>query len=159
VGLCCELPTLLAHPPSLRNGDGRVGKVLHGFGEKLGVAFQIIDDLLDLSGDEQMVGKTLGRDLAKGKLTLPLISHLASVPAQEASRLRALLVEGARDADAQVLAQVHDALTTSGAIERSSKRAQDLVADACDSLVEALPDSSARAMMLDMAQAVVSRKF
>lgn len=45
----------------------------HDFGERLGMAFQIADDTLDITGDEQVVGKSLGTDLAKGKMTLPLL--------------------------------------------------------------------------------------
>jgi octaprenyl-diphosphate synthase len=50
------------------------------YGEHFGMAFQIIDDCLDLTGDEREVGKSLGTDLAKGKLTLPVIRLLQRVP-------------------------------------------------------------------------------
>ena len=50
---------------------------LRAFGTKIGLAFQIQDDLLDLTGRERTVGKSTGKDLQKGKLTLPVIHHLA----------------------------------------------------------------------------------
>lgn len=58
------------------------------FGRHLGIAYQIYDDLVDFFGDETRIGKTLGTDLASGKLTLPLIGLLERLPAGEAAELR-----------------------------------------------------------------------
>lgn len=58
---------------SVVGGDEATCEALGSFGEELGIAFQVRDDVLDLEGDADEVGKTLGRDLAKGKLTLPVI--------------------------------------------------------------------------------------
>ena len=66
-------------------------QALRRYGSDLGVAFQITDDLLDLMGDEQRVGKSLGTDLAKQKLTLPLIRLLTQLHDPERSRLIELL--------------------------------------------------------------------
>lgn len=59
------------------------------FGRHLGIAYQIFDDLVDFFGEEQRIGKTLGTDLASGKLTLPLLALLERLPAAEATALRA----------------------------------------------------------------------
>src|SRR6185369_2432160 len=59
------------------------------FGRHLGIAYQIYDDLLDYFGDPARVGKTLGTDLASGKLTLPLFALLERIPAAEAESVRA----------------------------------------------------------------------
>lgn len=59
------------------------------FGRHLGIAYQIYDDLVDFFGDEARIGKTLGTDLASGKLTLPLLVLLDRLPADEAGDLRA----------------------------------------------------------------------
>jgi octaprenyl-diphosphate synthase len=59
------------------------------FGQHLGTAYQIYDDLVDFFGEETRLGKTLGTDLASGKLTLPLIELLERLPADEAHALRA----------------------------------------------------------------------
>lgn len=61
------------------------------FGQTLGVAFQIADDLLDLTGDESEVGKSLGRDLYEGELTLPLIHCLRTAASADRARLLDLL--------------------------------------------------------------------
>ncbi len=65
------------------------------FGRHLGIAYQIYDDLVDFFGEESRIGKTLGTDLASGKLTLPLLVLLERVPATEAVTLSAEIV-GAR---------------------------------------------------------------
>ncbi|MFM8640421.1 MAG: polyprenyl synthetase family protein, partial [Planctomycetota bacterium] len=71
IGVCCELGGRLSGAPE------PAVAALGRFGERLGTAFQVQDDLLDLEGREDVVGKSLGRDLEKGKLTLPVIVHLA----------------------------------------------------------------------------------
>lgn len=58
------------------------------FGRHLGIAYQIYDDLVDFFGEETRIGKTLGTDLASGKLTLPLLALLERLPAAEADALR-----------------------------------------------------------------------
>jgi octaprenyl-diphosphate synthase len=59
------------------------------FGRHLGIAYQIFDDLVDFFGEEQRIGKTLGTDLASGKLTLPLLILLERLPATDAAALAA----------------------------------------------------------------------
>ncbi|MFM7052179.1 MAG: polyprenyl synthetase family protein, partial [Planctomycetota bacterium] len=109
VGASCELGTRLA------GGDARDTAAMRGFGERLGVAFQIQDDLLDLLGDEATVGKSIGRDLEKGKLTLPVILHLARASGQR--RERAIEVIRARDG-AALLAELNE----SGALSDARAR-------------------------------------
>lgn len=58
------------------------------FGRHLGIAYQIYDDLVDFFGEETRIGKTLGTDLASGKLTLPLLALLERLPAAAAAELR-----------------------------------------------------------------------
>ncbi|WP_446008725.1 polyprenyl synthetase family protein [Candidatus Electrothrix sp.] len=66
-------------------------KALASYGEKTGIAFQIVDDLLDYLGDERRIGKVVGNDFIEGKMTLPLIHALAqSRDADKADLLRAL---------------------------------------------------------------------
>ena len=59
------------------------------FGRHLGIAYQIYDDLVDFFGEESRIGKTLGTDLASGKLTLPLLTLLDRMPPTEAAALKA----------------------------------------------------------------------
>jgi geranylgeranyl pyrophosphate synthase len=122
---------------------------LEQFGTALGIAFQIQDDLLDLAGDPDVVGKSLGRDLATGKMTLPVILHLADeVGVDRGETLR--LIE-ARDGLA-----LRTRLVEGGAVERARQRAVDLVRSAKDQL-NCLPESSSRDLLATLADAVVDR--
>jgi octaprenyl-diphosphate synthase len=66
-------------------------EALARYGKCLGIAFQIVDDCLDITGDEREMGKSLGTDLEKGKLTLPVIKLLRDAPARERRELQDLL--------------------------------------------------------------------
>ena len=108
----------------------RLGAVLAGapaavetglaeYGTRLGTAFQLIDDVLDYSGETAAIGKSLGDDLAEGKPTLPLIRAMASAPAEQAALVRRAIVEGGRADFAQVLAVVRQ----SGALDYAREAA------------------------------------
>ena len=77
---------------------------LRNFGLKLGTAYQIYDDVLDLAGDEAKVGKTLGSDLRKGKLTLPILHLLGQADATERHHISEVILNG-EDADIRTLAE------------------------------------------------------
>ncbi len=66
----CEAGAILSERPTVER------ERIRSFGEKVGIAFQITDDLLDIVGEEEMTGKTVGNDLREGKVTLPLIYTL-----------------------------------------------------------------------------------
>jgi octaprenyl-diphosphate synthase len=124
----------------------------HDFGMKLGVAFQIQDDLLDLTGDQGVVGKPLRKDAELGKLTLPVIHHLAAAnPQRRAATL--LLLEDFSPAAAKKLLE---ALDSTGSIDHAHAAARGLVSEA-KSLLKSLPDSPAKATLMAMADQVVSR--
>jgi len=153
-GTCCALGVELA------GGTGQTAQALYHFGEDLGLAFQIVDDLLDLTGEEGMVGKTLGRDLDKGKLTLPLIHALHSLNAAERRQLTGLLQEQAQGTLAsstgpgpELLALAHRA----GSLAYARERAQQLVVQATDRL-ESIQPSTARRFLSQLAAAVLSRQ-
>lgn len=76
---------------------------MKSYGMKIGAAYQIYDDCLDIAGNENVVGKTLGTDLRKGKLTLPVLTLLQSAPAREREKYAQFIVEGKVDAMTDVL--------------------------------------------------------
>lgn len=78
------------------------------FGHHLGIAYQIYDDLADFLGEEQKIGKTLGTDLATGKLTLPLMLLLERVSAEERTALVSTLREGGASALAASKERMHE---------------------------------------------------
>ena len=167
-GACCRIGA------RLQGVDEAVIQHLGRFGEQLGEGFQIVDDLLDLTGDEAMVGKTLGRDLAKGKLTLPLLRMLASLPATQRKEAAALLDRlsdanhpqtpgnGSRPVDEDAVRQDSQQLLAmlerSGAVETSFEQARSLIDRAKACLTEVAADSPARRTLLTMADRVIERK-
>lgn len=74
-------------------GDELQVNALKIYGEKLGSAFQIVDDLLDYLGEETKTGKAVGNDLAEGKMTLPLILALAAAEGDDKERLQQIIVD------------------------------------------------------------------
>jgi len=132
-------------------------RVLADYGRKVGTAFQIRDDLLDLTGREDVVGKSVGRDVRKGKLTLPVIHHLAAAsPDQRAHALA--LASRAQAGDQQAAADLRGRLDGTGSIAHAQHVAEGLVADARARLAS-LPAGAARDTLDDMARAVVQRAF
>ena len=79
---------------------------LRTFGLNLGIAFQLIDDVLDYSGDPELMGKNVGDDLAEGKPTLPLIYAMANSPEDDAQHIRQAILSRDKSAIQQVLGAV-----------------------------------------------------
>jgi octaprenyl-diphosphate synthase len=79
---------------SLSNYPAGFARAADSFGQHLGIAYQIYDDLVDFLGEEKHIGKTLGTDLATGKLTLPLMLLLQKVPTEERAAIITALQEG-----------------------------------------------------------------
>lgn len=122
------------------------------YGRELGIAFQIADDVLDLWGDERVTGKSLGTDLEKQKLTLPLIYLLQLAAPGDAADVRRMLDEG----HAESRKQLRPLLESTGAIERAWQCAKHHVKQALESL-DGLADSNARDLLRLLAQYVVRR--
>jgi len=80
-------------PASLSGASKEIQDKLHDYGMKLGTAYQIYDDCLDLVGSEAQVGKTLRTDLEKGKLTLPLLNLLEKADASKREKLNKRIIE------------------------------------------------------------------
>ncbi|HTB78013.1 MAG TPA: polyprenyl synthetase family protein [Polyangiaceae bacterium] len=126
---------------------------LGDYGTHLGVAFQLVDDVLDYSGDPRATGKALLGDLTEGKLTLPLIRALVALPALGAA------IEEVRSGDvgaaqaAQVLA---DAVRASGTCDGVRALAREETARALAAL-DTLPPSAARELLGGVARELASR--
>ncbi len=97
---------------SLSGADDNLVASFQSFGRDLGVAFQIVDDVLDLIGDSNTVGKTLGTDLQNRKATLPVIHALATLEGESREKLLACL-----NADVVSVGNVVEILNDSGSIE------------------------------------------
>lgn len=128
------------------------------YGRLLGVAFQIQDDLLDLTGRDSVVGKPTGRDVQKGKLTLPIIHHLSAADPDRRGRTLRLLEQLDEHADADARASLLVALESTESIDHARETAERLVLEAQQAL-GGVQDSQARRLLDLMARAVVARSF
>lgn len=130
----------------LSGADPETCEALHDYGTKLGTAYQIYDDCIDLVGKESAIGKTLGTDLKKGKLTLPVLNLIRSATPEQRAKLNRLFLGGA-DINQDVLAGIAD---YSGALQEAVATGRELAAGAAKRL-EALPEGDARDALLGVA--------
>jgi octaprenyl-diphosphate synthase len=124
------------------------------YGMHLGTAFQLIDDVLDYSGDRSVIGKNVGDDLAEGKPTLPLIYSIKHGTPEQAQRVRSAIRHGGRDD----LGTVVEAIHSTGALDYAREQARRETRSACDAL-ERLPNSMHRDYLLQLADFAVTRNF
>jgi octaprenyl-diphosphate synthase len=129
---------------------------LEGYGQKLGVAFQIVDDLLDLAGDPTMTGKSLLADLREGKLTYPLILAMERDPELVPLLERSCAAEDAA-VDPDLFARIARTMAGAGVTEDCLALASRLCREAIRSL-SALSPSRARTALESVALAVPQRR-
>lgn len=120
---------------------------LKNYGLKLGTAYQVYDDLLDLAGDEAAAGKTLGTDLKKGKLTLPVLQLLQGAQNGQHEHLTRMILRG----EADDLRGLREAAREAGAIEAAGRAGCELIEAGVQQL-ELLPASPYRDAMTGVAQ-------
>lgn len=128
-------------------------QALRDYGYNLGMAFQIVDDILDLAGNEGELGKPIGSDLRQGIITLPTIYFLQAHPGNEAVTR---VVSGRDEGDDEVRAAV-EIIKESGAIESSTAEAKRFAARSRDAL-STLPHNEYRQAMLELTDFVVERR-
>jgi len=113
---CCEIGALLG------NADAETQRNLRDYGMNLGVAFQLIDDLLDFTGTEEVLGKPAGADLLEGKVSLPLIFLLQRAP-ELRSALQTVISEASYAS--MTRASLWEAMQESGALQLAFERANE----------------------------------
>lgn len=145
--VCCELGAHVAGaaPDAVER--------LSVYGRDLGIAFQITDDLLDLTGREDEMGKSLGRDADQGKLTLPLIHYLRRAPAEAREQLIQCLNRG----EAGRMDRLADLPGLADSIEYAAEVARLHTHTALRSLSK-LPPSEARDALQSAAEFVLQRR-
>jgi octaprenyl-diphosphate synthase len=127
---------------------------LANYGVHLGTAFQLIDDVLDYSGDNKATGKNVGDDLAEGKATLPLIYAIKHGSPTEATLIRKAIEEGGLAELQHVIA----AIQRSGALDYTRRQAEAEARTASDALM-VLPNSKSRDSLLQLANFAVTRDY
>ena len=128
-------------------------ETLREYGERLGMAFQLADDLIDIASDPEDTGKTPGTDLREGKRTLPVLFALASTDPADA-RLQELLLSDLRDEDA--LAEALRLLRAHPAMDLAQEQTN-AVAEEAVAALDGLPESEARTALAALASSVVTR--
>jgi octaprenyl-diphosphate synthase len=143
---CCLLGAKLA------GADDETTRRLETYGLCLGIAFQIQDDILDIIGEPGTVGKTLGIDVEKGKMTLPMIHFMRTAPTEHQALLRSLMTAAEPDR----LEKIRNLILPSRSIDYARDRARQLIDRARSALAD-LPDTDARRVLDAMAEFVVTR--
>lgn len=154
-GKTAELTALCGHLGArYAQAEASVVTAMEQYGRSLGLAFQIADDVLDLMGNERKTGKSLGSDLQKQKLTLPLIRLLKTSSERDSAEIRQLLArpdESTRD-------RLTPFLERSDAFEYTNQKAKSLAADARRQL-DQLPSTTAKRILSEIAEFAVQRTF
>ena len=136
----------------ISGAPGHVAERLGEFGMRLGTAFQLIDDVLDYSGEVVKTGKNLGDDLGEGKATLPLLHVIASGTAEQRAVVRHAITHPGEADFAAVLA----ALDATGALDHARQAAR-READMAAICLEALPAGRHRETLLELCAFAVER--
>jgi len=123
------------------------------YGQALGTAFQIIDDVLDYTGDTAEMGKNLGDDLREGKCTLPLIAAMQRATPEQAAIVRQAIEQGSTEQLATVIAIVQE----TGALDVARAAAHAEAHRAIDALSQ-LPDNEHTANLLQLAAQLLDRR-
>ena len=124
------------------------------YGMHLGTAFQLVDDVLDYSADEQQTGKHLGDDLAEGKPTLPLIYAMQHGTPEQSAVVSNAIKQGDVERFPDVLQIIH----ATGALEFTRQQAQREAASAC-AAIAVLADSEYKRCLLELAEFSAARQF
>ncbi|MEX0311885.1 MAG: polyprenyl synthetase family protein, partial [Tateyamaria sp.] len=134
--------------------DTATTQALFGYGDALGIAFQIVDDLLDYQGQSSATGKNVGDDFRERKLTLPVIKAVAQANAEERAFWARTIEKGQQD-DGD-LDHALDLLHAHGALDATK---QDAIAwaDKAKAALATLPAHDLRDMLIDLADYVVER--
>ncbi|HXR96367.1 MAG TPA: polyprenyl synthetase family protein [Terriglobales bacterium] len=131
-------------------------EALAAFGRNLGLAFQMVDDILDFTADAAVLGKPVGNDLREGKMTLPAIYAYAGASAAERDQFEQVMRDG--DYAKVPLTAVQAVVAGSGALARAQAEARACARQAADALA-AFPPSPWRAALASLAELVIARSY
>jgi len=139
----------------LINHNKDLADALNEYGLNFGIAFQIIDDYLDLVGDEEKLGKNTGQDIQAGDVTLPMLNLLEAVPESEKEEIRALL---ASRRDGESLEKIKSKILNSKTTFETKKRTLSFVNQAKEK-IEILSGSPYKDSLLNLADFILDRGF
>lgn len=137
----------------ISNASPEIEAACATYGQAVGTAFQIIDDILDYEGTSEEMGKNVGDDLREGKPTLPLIIAMQKGTDEQRELVRNAIIHGDADQLNQIIVAVHE----TGGIEASLKKAAEEIERGCQAL-SILPDNEYKRALIDFAYESVKRK-
>ncbi len=137
-------------------GNEAQEKALRDYGRHLGIAFQLVDDALDYTGDVKELGKPVGNDIKEGKATLPLIYALRHGQPADKKRLRKVF--SSDEITPLDFSQVHDIVTRSGGIEYTQRLANRHIEQAKEAVGIFPARTPTLELLLDMADYVIFRR-
>lgn len=135
--------------------DAVFGAEMARYGHEVGLAFQIVDDCLDVAGEEAVVGKTVGNDVEDGKITLPVLCAWRDADAATRAEMRRVYVEAG---EGRRIDRLRRACDLSAGVEQAMARAQALV-ESARARLRPLPAGPARAALEEIALFTLERKF
>lgn len=138
----------------IAQADPHVIRALSEFGDALGVAFQIVDDLLDYGGVSAVIGKDVGDDFRERKMSLPVIRAMAQADADEAAFWARTIGKGQQETGD--LERAIDIMRRHGTLSSTRQTANDW-ADAASAALDQLPDHPIRSILKDLSRYVVAR--
>jgi octaprenyl-diphosphate synthase len=148
IATCCEIGATSA------TQDPEKRRLMRQYGENVGLAFQIRDDLLDYVGRKTFTGKPTGLDLSEKKLTLPLIHAFREAPKKEGKEILSMIRNGGKK---MKMGTVLDFVTAYGGLDYAAKKAVHYSAMARNDLT-VFPDSPSKESLLEFANFVVERE-
>ena len=134
ISACCELGAITV------SDQKEERKALKRYGENIGIAFQIKDDLLDYQGDQLILGKPVGADLKEKKITLPLILSFKNSPEKEKKFILKLIKKGVTPKD---INRIYEFIQTYGGIQAAQEYAISY-SEKAKQAIESLPDGEAK---------------
>jgi len=145
---CCQIGALST------SSDANYNEAMRKFGEYIGIAFQIRDDILDYEGNTATIGKPIGGDIKEKKITLPLIYSLQQVPKNEATRIKKIIKNGDKK---ESVAEIIDFVKRNNGLNYASETAASYSKKAMDVLT-IFPDSPSKTALQGLVDFVIDRK-
>ncbi|MGB9766613.1 MAG: polyprenyl synthetase family protein [Sulfurihydrogenibium sp.] len=148
-GSCCYVGAALS------TSDQNLKESAYNYGINLGVAFQIVDDILDYEGDEEKVGKSLMNDLKEGKITYPLLVVKDKLSDKDKEFIKSVIID--KSPSIENLLKAKKIVESYGGIEKAKEDARDFMRKAIENLID-FPDNKDKEELVKLAYYIVERE-
>lgn len=148
-GSCCYVGAALS------TSDQNLKDSAYNYGINLGVAFQIVDDILDYEGDEEKVGKSLMNDLKEGKITYPLLVVKDKLSDKDKEFIKSVIID--KSPSIENLLKAKKIVESYGGIEKAKEDARDFMRKAIENLID-FPDNKDKEELVKLAYYIVERE-